>query len=145
MLEMNNKMLVGSLEKSDLPELDIAGLHVRVDTGAATSSLHVDNIQAIQVDDETWVEFDIHPDIHHVEKMVRRKARVVDIRNIKSSSGERQTRYVIETPIVMRNQKWDILITLSDRSSMSYLMLLGRQAMNGRIIVDPEQEYLLDQ
>ncbi len=140
---MTNKMLVGALEKCDLPILKIEGLHVRVDTGAATSSLHVDNIEEFEKDGESWVRFDIHPDYHDVKKVVRRESKIVDMRRIKSSTGDMQKRYVIETNIVMADQTWSILLSLSDRSSMSYLMLLGRQAMNGRIIVDPEKEYLL--
>lgn len=140
---MNDKFLVGSLEVCNLPEFEIQKLHIRVDTGATTSSLHVDNIEEFQHENETWVAFDIHPDIHHVETIVRRKSKVMDTRLVKSSSGEKQKRYVIQTPIVMGNQQWDILITLTDRSSMSYLMLLGRQAMNGHMIVDPELEYVL--
>lgn len=142
---MNDKFLVGSLEVCDLPELGIQKLHIRVDTGAATSSLHVDNIEEYEDQGQNWVEFDIHPDIHDVKKIVRRRSKVKGTRFIKSSSGEGQKRYVIETKIVMGGKPWKIQITLSDRSSMSYLMLLGREAMNGRLIVDPEQEYVLGQ
>ncbi len=141
---MKNKMLVGSLEKCDLPGLMIEGLHIRVDTGATTSSLHVDNIEPFRKDGDEWISYDIHPDIHDVDKIVTRQSKVVDIRVVKSSSGERQNRYVIETPMVLGGEQWDILITLTDRSSMNYLMLLGRQAMNGHVIVDPELEYQLN-
>lgn len=140
---MDKKILVGALEMCSLPLLEIENLHVRVDTGAATSSLHVDNIRKTMVSGVEWVEYDIHPDIHHVEQVVTRRSRVVDTRKVKSSSGEVEIRNVIQTPILLGEQQWDILITLTDRSSMSYLMLLGRQAMNGHLIVDPEQEYLL--
>lgn len=141
---MSNKMLVGALERCHLPDLEIENLHIRVDTGAATSSLHVDNIEEFKNENELWVAFDIHPDYHDVSKVVRRQAPVLDTRIIKSSSGERQKRHVIETQIILGEQKWSIHISLSDRSSMSYLMLLGRQAMNGHVIVDPEGEYLLE-
>lgn len=140
---MKNKMLVGALETCHLPELEIENLHIRVDTGAATSSLHVDNIEEYEENGEAWVAFDIHPDYHDVTKVVRRKAQVIDTRVIKSSSGERQKRHLIETQIVLGGEQWPIHISLSDRSSMSYLMLLGRQAMNGHVIVDPELEYVL--
>jgi hypothetical protein len=141
---MKSKMLVGSLEKCDLPDLMIEGLHIRVDTGATTSSLHVDNIEVFIENKEEWVSYDIHPDIHDVEKIVTRRSKVVGMRNVKSSSGERERRYVIETSMVLGGEQWDILITLTDRSSMNYLMLLGRQAMNGHVIVDPELEYQLN-
>jgi len=70
---------------------------------------------------------------------------VFDTRVVKSSTGDRQSRFVIETQIVLGGQQWPIHITLTDRSSMTYLMLLGRQAMQDRIIVDPSLEYLLGQ
>jgi hypothetical protein len=140
---MSEKIIVGSLELCDLPELGIKGLHVRVDTGAATSSLHVDNIEEIDIDEDTWIKFDIHPDIHDVKKLIRCEAKVTGKRAVKSSTATRQRRYVIETDIVLAEQRWKIQLTLTDRSEMTYLMLFGREAMAGRFIVDPELEYLL--
>lgn len=143
MNELGNKHIVGSLELCDLPELSINDLNVRVDTGATTSSLHVDNIDEFERDGESWVSFDIHPDIHQVSKIVRREAKVEDVRKIKSSTATREKRYVITTTIVMANMRWPIQLTLTDRSEMNYLMLLGREAMQGRLVVDPEFEFLL--
>ncbi|MEW6982366.1 ATP-dependent zinc protease [Colwelliaceae bacterium 6471] len=138
------KMKVGALEKCDLPELKISGLEVRIDTGAQTSSLHVDNINEIMEQSQKWIEFDIHPDVHHVEVIVRCRAKVKAERRIKSSTGHEQVRYVIDTTIMLGEQSWLIEITLSDRSQMTYLMLLGREAMVGRVIVDPEFNFLLE-
>lgn len=143
MKKVNNKYIVGSLELCDLPELSISDLNVRVDTGATTSSLHVDNIDDFERDGEAWVSFDIHPDIHQVTKIVRREAKIEARRNVKSSTATREKRYVITTNIVMAGMSWPIQLTLTDRSEMSYLMLLGREAMQGRLIVDPEHEYVL--
>lgn len=143
MKEINGKMLVGALELCDLPELEITNLTVRIDTGAATSSLHVDNIERFKRNNQSWIRFDIHPDYHNVDTIVRREAPVKEKRKIKSSNATKQRRVVIDTEITMGGQTWEIELTLTDRSGMSYLMLLGRQAMNGRLIVDPEHEYLL--
>jgi len=142
---MANKLTVGALEVCDLPQLEINKLHIRVDTGAQTSSLHVDNIEEFDKDGEKWVSFDIHPDVHNVNTVVRRQAKIFDSRVVKSSSGDKQNRFVIETQIVLGGQEWPIHITLTDRSSMTYLMLLGRQAMQDRILVDPSLEYILGQ
>lgn len=139
----SQKFIVGALELCDLPSLLIQDLHVRVDTGAATSSLHVDNIEEFERHGECWVRFDIHPDIHDVDKIVKREAKVEAIKKIKSSSATLQRRYVIATTLKMSDIEWPIQLTLSDRSEMTYLMLLGREAMSGKIIVDPEKEYLL--
>jgi hypothetical protein len=140
---MKNKKIVGAVELCDLPAFTITDLNVRVDTGAATSSLHVDNIEEFEVDDELWIRFDIHPDIHNVDRVVRREVKVEAKKRVKSSTATREKRYVIITPIVMDSVQWDIQLTLTDRSEMTYLMLLGREAMSGHFLVDPEHDFLL--
>ena len=72
-----------------------------------------------------------------------REAKVKSVRKVKSSNATKQTRYVIETDISIAGMQWGIELTLTDRSEMKYLMLLGREAMSGRLIVDPEHEFLL--
>lgn len=139
----SKKFIVGALETCDLPELAIEKLHIRVDTGAATSSLHVDNLEPFEKEGEEWVAFDIHPDYHNVERVVRREAKVNTVKTIKSSTATREHRFVISTDIVLGEQRWEIQLTLTDRSEMTYLMLLGREAMADRIIVDPSLEYVL--
>lgn len=138
---MNKKLLVGAIELCSLPDLHIKKLHMRVDTGAKTSSLHVDNIEEFERDGEPWVSFDIHPDYHHVEQVVRREAKVKSFRKVKMSNEASERRYVIDTTIIIHDQSWPIELNLTDRSNMTYLMLLGREAMIGRLIVDPEKEY----
>lgn len=140
---MNEKHLVGALELCDLPQLTLNGLEARVDTGATTSSLHVDNIVEFKKANETWVKFDIHPDVHDVNQVVQREAKVKSRRKVKSSNATKQSRPVIETDIFIADMRWNIELTLTDRSEMKYLMLLGREAMSGRLIVDPEHEFLL--
>jgi len=139
----NKKQVVGVLELCNLPQLAIENLNVRVDTGATTSSLHVDNIEEFVREGEKWVSFDLHPDSHDVAQVVRREAKVKAMRKVKSSTATLERRYVIETTIVMAAMDWMIQLTLTDRSEMTYLMLLGREAMQGKLIVDPEHEYLL--
>jgi hypothetical protein len=139
------KVIIGSLEMCDLSELGIKDLEVRVDTGAKTSSLHVDNVKRYKKGGKPWVKFDLHPDIHNVESKIECSAYVKDIRKVKSSNGESQQRYVIKTPITMGGMKWDIEITLTDRSDMTYLMLLGREGMGDRVLVDPANTFLLSE
>ena len=100
------KIVIGSLEKCDLPQLGIEGLHVRVDTGAKTSSLHVDNIKEFTKDNVMWISFDIHPDVYDIDEIVRKEAKVVDIKRVKSSTATKQRRYVIHTKISMANKSW---------------------------------------
>lgn len=139
------KQIIGRLESIALPELAIENLQVRVDTGAKTSSLHVDNIEKIIKDGKPHVKFDIHPDAHHVESIIPCSAPISDIRSIKSSNGRSEQRYVIETPIRLGNETWPVEITLTDRSDMSYLMLFGREAIGKRFLVDPSKVFISSQ
>ncbi len=137
-----NKKTIGRLESITLPELGIDNLEVRVDTGAKTSSLHVDNIKKSVVEGIHQVTFDIHPDAHNVDRIVTCTAPISDIRKIKSSNGTSEERYVIETTIVLGVESWAIEITLTDRSDMSYLMLFGREAIGTRFLIDPSKVFL---
>lgn len=140
---MNNKMIIGNTEALCLPELGITGLPTRVDTGAQTSSLHVDNLLCVKTDGENFVEFDLHPDVYHLEETVRCKAKLKTSKRIKSSNGEVEHRCVIETMLKIGGQEWPIDITLSNRQDMTYMMLLGRQGMSDKVIVDPAGEFLI--
>ncbi len=139
---MSTKLIVGKLESIALPNFAINELNVRVDTGAKTSSLHADNIKKYLNKGKPSVKFDIHPDIHNVSHLVSCNAPIYDIRTIKSSNGGSEERYVIKTPITLGEQTWPIEITLTDRSDMSYLMLLGREALGDNFLVDPSQVFL---
>ena len=139
---MTERIVIGHAEYINLPELGIAQLTVRVDTGAQTSSLHVDNIQRTDLDSKPAVSFDIHPEIHNVEKTVRCTALLHDVRKVKSSNGMSEQRYVIKTPAMLGDHTWDIEITLTDRSDMTYLMLLGRQALGSHFYIDAANAFV---
>ena len=139
---MNNKLIIGSVELCDLPDLGIFDLEVRVDTGAKISSLHVDNLTAFEKDGNPWVTFEIHPHRHNVDDVVQCHAPVLTTKKIKSSNGTSQARFVISTTFKIANQSWLIEITLTDRSDMTYMMLLGRLGMGNHILVDPSRTFL---
>ncbi|PKG39811.1 ATP-dependent zinc protease family protein [Psychromonas sp. Urea-02u-13] len=141
-METLNKKIIGRLESIDLLELAIINLQVRVDTGAKTSSLHVDNIVKFSQSGKPYVSFDIHPDVHDVNRIVNCTSPIADIRTIKSSNGSSEQRYVIKTPIKLGDDTWPIEITLTNRSDMNYLMLLGREAMGDHCLVDPSQTFI---
>ncbi|MCZ4339147.1 ATP-dependent zinc protease [Shewanella colwelliana] len=138
------KMIIGNLEACHLPELGINDLHVRIDTGAKTSSLHVDNLKRIKVSGRPFVEFDLHPDIYNLAQTVHCRAALHDTRRIKSSNGEVEQRCVIKTQLQLGEDQWPIELTLSNRQDMSYLMLLGREGMGDKILVDPSASFLIN-
>ena len=140
-----NKIILGSEEWCSFPELGIPAIKARVDSGAKTSALHAINIAPFKKEDENWVKFDINPIQNNLKTVIHCQAKLIDKRIVKSSSGYREQRYVIQTEISIGDKNWIIEMTLTNRDSMGFRMLLGREAMSGRILVDPEQKYLLGQ
>lgn len=137
---MKDKIVVGSRETIDLPDLGLFGISARIDTGAQTSALHADHFS--ENDESGYLEFEFHPDVHDISKTIKSRAKYFESKKIKSSNGEVENRYVIQTTAVMGDLEWTIKLSLTDRSSMKHLMLLGREAMKGVMIVDPEFKYI---
>ena len=139
----NKKLLVGARETIDLPDLGLYGIATRIDTGAQTSALHVDHF--LENEETGKVDFEFHPDLYDVKKTIKCSAKIVQPKRVMSSNGEKERRYIIDTKAVMGDLTWNIRLSLTDRSSMKHLMLLGRQAMKGVITVDPEFNYVATQ
>jgi len=140
-----NKIILGSEEWCSFPELAIPAIKARVDSGAKTSALHAINIIPFMKEGVNWVKFDINPIQNNLKTVIHCEALLIDKRIVKSSSGYREQRFVIQTKITIGEDSWPIEMTLTNRDSMGFRMLLGREAMSGRILVDPEQKYLLGQ
>ena len=138
-----DKTIIGNQEWCAFPELGIPAIKARVDSGAKTSSIHAFNIFRFRRDGRSWVSFEVHPLEENRRIVIRCERPVVDKRTVKSSSGLSETRYVISAPIKLAGQVWDIQLTLANRDSMGFRMLLGREAMNGRVIVDPSVDCCL--
>lgn len=140
---MTNKLIVGSEEWCSLPGLGLPAIKARVDSGAATSSLHAFNIVPFQRDGAHWISFEVHPLQNDRSVVVRHEAPVLEQRGVRNTSGISETRYVIREELVLGEQRWPIELTLTNRDAMGYRMLLGREAMVGRVLVDPEGSHQL--
>ncbi len=141
MTDTDEKIIVGSQEWCGFPELGVPAIKARVDSGATTSSIHAFNIHPFKRHGESWVSFEIHPLQANRRTTLKCEAKVVDRRMIRSSSGVTEKRYVISTPLSLGYRVWEIELTLANRDSMGFRMLLGRQAMNDRILVDPSANF----
>ncbi len=135
--------LVGWKEYLDLPELGILRLKAKVDTGARTSTLHVDRIEVLDVfpDGSEWVEISLRPDRRCPERQVTARAKVLRRMRVTDSGGHREVRPVIETEMVLGPVRKRILLTLADRSGMLFRMILGRKALEGDFHVDVASKY----
>lgn len=137
-LSGNNSLLtVGYVEEIDLPEWRVYALTAKIDTGALSSALHVENVSCWE---DGLVTFDVplaNGRRSHVEAQLVRRAQV------RSTSGKIEWRNFVSTRLCLGPMEREIEIGLVDRSSMNYRMLLGRAALAGDCIVDPARSFLL--
>ena len=137
MSTQQDKIIVGSEEWCYLPQLGIPAVKARVDSGARTSSLHAFNIRPFTRGGQRWVSFEVHPLQKNRRTIIRCEAQVIDRRVVKSSSGIGEKRYVVSTELQLNGQSWPVELTLSNRDSMGYRMLLGRQACAAQQMTAP--------
>jgi hypothetical protein len=144
---MNNNSgklsVVGWREWLALPDLGIEHIKAKVDTGARTSALHAFYVEPFEHRGKQWVRFRIHPLQGNSQYVVECTAPVKDRRVVSDSGGHREDRYVIETTISLGVSRWLAELTLTDRDSMKFRMLLGRTALADNFLVDPGASYAL--
>jgi hypothetical protein len=134
--------VIGWREWVGLPVWGVAHIKAKVDTGARTSSLHAFGLEWFERDGEPRVRFEIHPWQRSVDDPVTVDAAVVSTRDVKSSSGAVERRPVVRTPIALAGTTVDAEITLTRRDEMGFRMLVGREALRRRFVVDPGRSYL---
>jgi len=138
----SERLALGWREWVALPGLDIPRIKTKVDTGARTSCLHAFRTEPYSLRGERRVRFWVHPLQNDLHQVIECDALVIDERPVTDSGGHREHRLVIATELRVRDQAWDIEMTLTNRDSMRFRMLLGRTAMSRRAVVYPESSYL---
>lgn len=133
---------IGWREWIALPELGVEAMKVKVDTGARSSALHAFDTRSFERDGTEYVRFTIHPRQRDSTESIEAECPVFARRWVTSSSGHRTRRPVIRTPIQLLGRSWPIEITLTNRDAMGFRMLLGRQAIRRRFLVDVSKSYL---
>jgi hypothetical protein len=132
---------IGWREWVSLPELGILNIKTKVDTGARTSALHAFSLRPFRENNCDKISFDIHPIQHNSTVVVTCTADIIDKRWVTDSGGHSEERFVISTPIILGNESWPIEITLTERDTMLFRMLLGRSAIRKRYVVDPARSF----
>lgn len=139
----NKRIIIGWNEWCSMPEIGIPAIRAKIDTGAQTSAIHAEHITTFERDGEEWVRFTVRP-ISFRRKLKRVcEAPLIGKRTVISSNGHKQKRYVISTTLKMGGSKWQIELTLARRETMTFRMLLGRQALASQVMIEPDQSLLL--
>jgi hypothetical protein len=133
---------IGWREWVGLPELDVSRVKAKVDTGARSSSLHAYDIEVFSRGRRDFVRFKVHPIQRETKTTIRCVVELHEHRHVRSSSGHREYRPIIRTLLELGGETWPIDLTLTARDAMGFRMLLGREAVRNRFVVDPGQSYL---
>ena len=138
-------VVLGWREWLALPDLGIRAIRAKVDTGARSSNLHVDALETVARNGAEWVRFHLggEPSFDSVLDGDWAEAPVLDRRMVTDSGGHRTERIFIRTTLHLAGEAWPIEINLSQRRNMLFPMLLGRTAMAGRFLVDPQRSFVL--
>lgn len=137
-----NVTIIGWREWAGLPDLGLFAIKAKVDTGAKTSSLHAFDIRVEKKEGKkAYVHFKVHPLQSDLTLVVTCKALLVDQRIVSDSGGHKEERYVIRTWLQLGTHKKRVELTLSNRETMKYRMLIGRSALK-QFYIDPSQSYL---
>ncbi len=136
-------LCVGWREWVALPQLRIRAMKAKIDTGARTSALHAFSLERYIEGGTPRARFRIHPRQNRTDIAVTCVAEVIDERWVTDSGGHRERRAVIRTDIVLGGLRYPIDVTITDRDTMRFRMLLGRAAIRGRLLVDSSSSYLL--
>jgi hypothetical protein len=125
-----------------LPDLGVPRVKVKVDTGARSSALHAYDMKMYERRGRPYVSFEIHPLQRATDHTVVARAEIAAIRSVRCSNGQIELRPVIYTTVALGGSTWIIELTLTNRDEMGFRMLLGRQAIRGRFLVDGGRSYL---
>lgn len=131
---------MGWRELVALPELGLAAVPAKIDTGARTSSLHATVLDRFERNGRNYVRFAVDFGRQHVRQVC--EAVQVDRRGITSSNGETQMRLIVKTPMRIGAVEFRAEISLADRSDMQFPLLIGRTALRRRFVVDSGSSWL---
>ena len=127
----NGFSLIGWKEFVILPELGHAQLIAKIDTGARSSALHAEAISIVG----KRVSFKLGSRRHELP--------MAALKRIKSSNGFSELRPSVEIEVELGSQRFKTAMTLTDRTDMEMPMLLGREAIKGRFLVNAGRSFLL--
>ncbi|SNR40521.1 Uncharacterized conserved protein [Lutibacter agarilyticus] len=132
------KILLGRTDIVDFPGLELFGIDIKIDTGAYTSSFHCHHIEI--VNNVLKCQF-LDPKHHKYHDKYFTFKEFIQ-KNVKSSNGITESRFIIKTDILIFNEIHTIELSLTERGSMTYPVLLGRKFLSKKFIIDTAKKNL---
>jgi len=133
-------LVIGVTEYVDIPEWRILRLRAKIDTGARSSALHVENIRELG---SGRVRFDVRLSRNQTERRVTVEARIARRGQVRPSNGELQARIFVAVTVRIGPVEREIELSLVDRGRMIFRMLIGRRALAHAFLIDPSRRYVL--
>ncbi len=137
------RIAIGWCEWVGFPDFGDFRIKAKIDTGAKTSALHAFRVREVVEDGETYVTFFLHPEQRRKRPEIACKAKLHGKRDIKSSNGQVERRYVIRTRLQLGSVCRKVDVTLTNRDEMGFRLLVGRSSLKARFAVYPDQPCLL--
>ncbi len=145
MKNLRDLPVLGWREWVALPGLGVDKIQCKVDTGARTSALHAFYVEEFSAQGIAMVRFGLHPEQDNTDIETHCEASILAQRDVTDSGGHTEARYVIETPVILGDALWSIEVTLTNRDTMRYRMLLGRSAIAENYLVDSAASHMAGQ
>jgi len=134
--------VIGWREWVGLPDIGVDSIKAKVDTGARSSSLHAFDLERFERDGIAMVRFTVHPRQRHSTPATEVESPVSTEKLVRNPGGREETRPVIRTTVTWNGRSWEVDLNLTRRDEMGFRMLLGRQAVRRRFLVDPGRSFL---
>ena len=139
--DTEGKIILGQIERVAIPEIN-AALDARIDTGAASSSLHATDLETFQRNGSTWVRFNAPARTAGVAPLERPVHRIARIRRRGGAGFEERPAILLE--LMLGQVSRTVSVTLADRTGFKYPLLIGRDFLDGAAIVDVSKAHTQD-
>lgn len=132
MTDQQPLITIGRAEEVIFPEYGASASPARVDTGAKTSAIWASNI----VEKDRTLHFVLFDSLSPFYTGKLLTSRDYSVRTVTSSTGHGEDRYAVKLIVVIGGKKIKATFTLADRSTQVYPILIGRNVLRGKFIVD---------
>lgn len=136
------KLTIGRVDKANFPDLSLKDIDIKIDSGAYTSSIYCSKIKEFTKENEQFISFTLLGPEHKLYTNKQFTFKKYSAKKVKSSNGQSEERFMIQTTIEIFNTSFPIYLTLSERKEMKFPILIGRKFLNKKFIIDPSKKDL---